>query len=448
MNSRPDDKTWFVALNGKRYGPFTFAALMQAAATGVIDADTGVWRLGWVKWHAARRVPGLVAASAADRHEMPPAAESAVAADSVNASMAASGIVGEQLLKPDVPAVAPTNVPRVLPPTRDGYEVMPSAHRGNRRGAEFTALAVVAVALLVAGAGWGALKFGLLDPERLLHFPQTAESKATEPEATVPEAAEPKATEPKATETAPPARSAVETSSGAPVSADAEPRGEAGVAPSGAVGLPDEVAQLPAVAALRQTDPDAFRRFSRRFLASYSADGGDDAILSVARAALRKSLKRRVAAMPGETLIEITRVYLGYMQGLQTTDPESCVGLSDEGKGARLTANLARAFPDLFARDMAVLTSAAAFSGDGVAAPTAEQARPYLESVFNQLRQQSLRLDLLTSDTLVPTQYSPYCSLVIAFYQAALALPQHDAVDLLRYLYASAAAEPDDETSK
>src|ERR1700680_4263807 len=64
MCAQPVDKHWFIALNGKRYGPYPYAALAEAAAKGVIDGDTSVWRLGWVKWHPARRVPGLIEESA------------------------------------------------------------------------------------------------------------------------------------------------------------------------------------------------------------------------------------------------------------------------------------------------------------------------------------------------------------------------------------------------
>src|SRR6516225_4680978 len=65
MSAQPGDQHWFISLKGKRYGPFSFAALSEAVAKGVIDGNTSVWRLGWVKWHTARRVPGLI-------EEMPP----------------------------------------------------------------------------------------------------------------------------------------------------------------------------------------------------------------------------------------------------------------------------------------------------------------------------------------------------------------------------------------
>src|SRR5271169_2918834 len=59
MSATQDAKNWFVLLKGKRYGPYTFAALAQAADKGVVDPDAGVWCLGWDEWRIARNVPGL-----------------------------------------------------------------------------------------------------------------------------------------------------------------------------------------------------------------------------------------------------------------------------------------------------------------------------------------------------------------------------------------------------
>src|SRR5262249_25207315 len=60
MNTQLSSQHWFVLLDGKRHGPFTFAALTKAAKKGVITADTNIWRRGWQKWHPARQVPGLL----------------------------------------------------------------------------------------------------------------------------------------------------------------------------------------------------------------------------------------------------------------------------------------------------------------------------------------------------------------------------------------------------
>jgi uncharacterized protein DUF4339 len=212
--------------------------------------------------------------------------------------------------------------------------------------------------------------------------------------------------------------------------------------------LPATVANLPAVVALSRSDPPSFDRFKKRFAAS-AAGASDDELLSLARAALRKSVKRLLANSSGDTLLEITEAYLAYMQGLQSASPESCVALSDETKGAKLTVNLAKQFPIQFIRDMSVLERVASTSPTAsVTSLTADQARPFLETVFNSLRQQPVKSELLGRDKLSPAEFEPYCSLVIAFYQAVLELPRDDKINLLRYLYASAAADPDVDLAK
>jgi hypothetical protein len=218
--------------------------------------------------------------------------------------------------------------------------------------------------------------------------------------------------------------------------------------PAAGNGLPGTVANLPAVVALQRNDPASFDRFKRRF-AGGATNAPEDELLSLARAALRKSVKRLLANSSGDTLLEITEAYLAYMQGLQTASPESCVALSDESKGAKLTANLAKQFPIQFIRDMSVLERVASTSTTAAVTPlTADQARPFLETVFNVLRQQPVKSELLGRDKLSPAEFEPYCTLVIAFYQAVLELPRDDKISLLRYLYASAATDPDSDLAK
>jgi len=210
-------------------------------------------------------------------------------------------------------------------------------------------------------------------------------------------------------------------------------------------GLPATVANLPAVVALQRNDPASFDRFKRRFAGS-ATNAQEDELLSLARAALRKSVKRLLANSSGDTLLEITEAYLAYMRGLQAASPESCVALSDESKGAKLTANLAKQFPIQFIRDMSVLERVASTSPTAKVTPlTAERARPILETVFNNLRQQPAKSELLGRAKLDPSEFEPYCSLVIAFYQTVLELPRDNKVNLLRYLYASAATDPDSD---
>jgi hypothetical protein len=146
-------------------------------------------------------------------------------------------------------------------------------------------------------------------------------------------------------------------------------------------GLPDAVAGLPAVIALQRNDPAAFARFNERF-AEIAANAPQDVLPSLARAALRKSLKRQLANSSADTLLEITQVYFAYMQALQSLSPESCVALSDDSKGANLTVNLAQQLPVLFGRELAILERVASVDpGTAVAAPTAAKAQLYINTL-------------------------------------------------------------------
>jgi len=213
-------------------------------------------------------------------------------------------------------------------------------------------------------------------------------------------------------------------------------------------GLPTSISDLPAVVALQRNDPASFERFKKRYTDSAS-NAQPDEVLSIARAALRKSVKSLIAISSGDVLLEITDVYLNYMQALQSSSPESCVALSDESKGAKLTSNLAKEFPIQFVRDMSVLERVASANRNATVAPfTADQARPHLEKVFSNLRRQPVKSELLGRDKLDPSEFAPYCALVIAFYQNVLELPPDDKINLLRYLYVQAAVNADSDLAK
>ena len=215
----------------------------------------------------------------------------------------------------------------------------------------------------------------------------------------------------------------------------------AALMPAETSGLPAQVAALPAVVTLQRNDPDAFERFRKRFTA---AGTSDEDVMTTARNALRKSVKHLLAISSGDVLIDITETSLAYLQGLQATNPESCVALSDESKGARLTSNLARELPGLFSREMSVLERIAATNPHIAVAPmSSAEARPYFDKVLAVLMRQSVRTELQSRDRLDPSEFQPYCALVIAFYQAVLDLPRDDKVNLLRHLYATAAVNAD-----
>jgi GYF domain 2 len=444
MNTQSAGQHWFVLLNGKRHGPFPFAALTKAAKQGVITAETNVWRRGWQKWHPARQVPGLL-------NEAPLAPDDAEWTDERLGSPTEEALLyaprrsGGARPAPDVvtlrppPSEHPTehifaDEWRMLAerPAQDRGKIAPASRFGRKTSAPKSAdldvtprdLAVYrqvasaektparsrrsyqrAVAgllaiLLLCAAGWFRLGGGLLR---------------------------------QSTDTQPIKASYTPASSAVMASPDS---------------LPATVASLPAVAALQRNDPAAFERFKRRYAES-AQNAHDDEVQSLARAALRKSVKHLLAIASGDVLLEITETSLAYMQGLQASNPESCVALSDESKGAKLTSNLAKELPVQFARDMSVLERIASTNPHtGVAPMAAEEARPSLETVFNALRTQSVKSELLGRPKLEPADFAPYCALVIAFYKAVLDLPRDEKVNLLRYLYAAAAKADIDLANK
>jgi hypothetical protein len=473
MSAPQDAKNWFVLLKGKRYGPYTFAALAHAAEKGVVDPEAGVWCLGWAEWRIARNVPGLFAEEpepAADDHEEDVDSAEEYADDhreserekdhrddeddfddeddrdeedhrdqgnrrEAIATMAPNAVAASR------PAAAPARVVEtsdLRAPGRDTNEtaikldeapsvglsagprmsistLAPDPETGRHGGGvRLAILSVLAVLVILSGAGWAAISLGIM---RVEFMPEQSRQAA-------------------APATAPPAASASAPAQTADVTALPPARSSIG-------GVPDIVADMPAVAALKTADPDAYARFVKRFSSTYRADAADDETLTRARTALRKSIKNFLAKASTESLLEITEVNLAYMRALQPGNPGSCVALSDESKGATLDSNLARDYAPLFQREMAVLERIVNGTGTTEAAPTETEVRPYLETVFGELKKQPVQTQLLGRDKLTAAEFAPYCDLVIAFYEAVRALPFADAVKLLRNLYATAAAESD-----
>jgi hypothetical protein len=449
MNTQLAGQHWFVLLSGKRHGPFTFAALTKAAKQGVITAETNVWRRGWQKWHPARQVPGLLTeaplapddAEWTDERLGSPNEEALLYAPPRRGARPSPEVVtlrGDPL-SPDDPTEhifadewrmlaeqpAPDRgkigvssrfgrkrTPKPVDLDETGRDVaahrvaarietadtLPAA-RGGGRLYKRAAIGLFAI-LLLCGGGWVLLGSGSLR--------QSNDTK--------------------------------------PLKAASAPPSAAALAP--ADNLPAAVASLPAIIALARNDPAAFERFKKRY-ADSAPNARDDEVLSLARAALRKSVKHLLAIASGDVLLEITEASLAYMQGLQASNPESCVALSDESKGAKLTSNLAKELPVQFIRDMSVLERIASTNPHTSVAPmSTEEARPRLETVFNALRRQSVKTELLGRAKLEPADFPPYCALVIAFYQAVLDLPRDDKVNLLRYLYAAAATNADSDLAK
>jgi hypothetical protein len=445
MNTQLAGQHWFVLLSGKRHGPFTFAALTKAAKKGVITAETNIWRRGWQKWHPARQVPGLL-------NEAPLAPDDAEWTD-------------EQVRSPSEEAVHYAPQRRGMRPSPDLQSVrreqrLQEAHTDHIFADEWRVLAERPP--LDRGNVGSSSWFGRKKKSEVVKLDDTGRD--------IVEHRLPAWTEAARTSTGSfrrfwkriaAALSAILLLWGgwvllAPglsrLPAESKPSKSTAAAPTptavAAGDLPASVASLPAVLVLQRNDPVAYERFKKRY-ADSALNARDEELIALARAALRKSVKHLLAISSGDMLLEITETSLAYMQALQVSNPESCVALSDESKGANLTSNLAKELPIQFVRDMSVLERIAGTNPHTSIAPmTAEEARPYLETVFNRLRQQSVKSELLGRAKLEPADFQPYCALVIAFYQAVLDLPRDDKVNLLRYLYAAVAVNPDSDLAK
>jgi hypothetical protein len=475
MNTQSDRYKWFVLIDGQRRGPLTYDDLTRAAKEGLISADTPVWRSGWKNWHPARSVKGLVVErerSPSDRqvneramneaplapddtewtddHIRAPAEEAyqyappqhretrrsqpqpqdlmalrweqqqreADRTDDIFADewrMLAEQRPGQDRGKAAKSASVPARVPRRPAPEDDvadrgdmDYRPVLRSEAADEQplaaqiGAFFKRATIgLGAVLLLAGGGWVLIQSGAIKSPR--------------------------------------------TTSGAKV------------ALASGTDLPPDVAALPAVIALQRNDPAAFERFKKRF-ADSAVNTRKDQEMTLARNALRKSVKHLLAISPGDVLLDITETSLSYLQGLQSTNPESCVWLSDDNKGARLTSNLAKDLPMPYIREMSVLERIASTNPHMAIAPMSdEEARPYFEKVFAQpglrdllssLRRQNVKTDLQARERLEPSEFAPYCALVIAFYQAVLELPRDDKVNVLRNLYAKAAVNADSDLKR
>ncbi len=388
---------------GSRNQPLTDAALRVSLNTMLASADVAPPRKGSAKEPAAEGYSEADTGQAAETAREAAAPKPLIAVERLSdVSSAARRRKAE--FKPDIAGEhqAP-NFP-AGPPPLSAPEPVPEPEDAHRGGGLMTViLSVLATLLVVGAAAWAANALGLI---RIEFLPR---------------------------------------SSGRPAAALQSLPGDSSVVRPHATldGLPDLVANMPAVIALKMADPDAFGKFVKRFTAAYHDNEPDDVILTQARTAVRKSIKRLLANATNESLLEVTEVNLAYMRGLAQSNAGSCVALSDESKGAVLDANLARDFQPLFEREMAVLERVISNAGTTQTAPTEAEVRPYLEAVFADLKKKPVQTQLLGRDKLSEAEYAPYCDLVIAFYEGVRALPFNDAVKLLRNLYAAAATDPD-----
>jgi hypothetical protein len=466
MNTQSDRYKWFVLIDGQRRGPLTYDDLTKAAKEGLISADTPVWRSGWKNWHPARSVKGLAA-----ERTFPPVNEGSLSDRQVN-----ERAMNEAPLAPDDTGWTDDHIGA---PAEESYQYAPPQRREARRSQPQTQ---DMVALRweqqreadntdhIFADEWRMLAEQRPGQDRGRAVAKTASVPARVPRRTP-------APDDNQIDYRPVLRR--ETADERPIAAQIgaffkratiglgavlllagggwvliqsgaikSPRLIAGPKVFDSTGLPSDVAGLPAVIALQRNDPAAFERFKRRYADSaVNARKGEE--MTLARNALRRSVRHLLAISPGDVLLEMTETSLSYLQGLQSTDPESCVWLSDDTKGARLKSNLAKDLPIPYMREMSVLERIAGTNLHMAIAPMSdEEAQPYFERVSNALRRQNVRGDLQARERLEPSEFAPYCALVIAFYQAVLDLPRDDRINVLRNLYAKAAVNADSDLKR
>ena len=389
---------------GSRNQPMTDAALRVSVNTMLASADIAPPRKGSAREQATDEDGETDTEKAAEPARDPAATKPLIAVERL--SDVSSGTRRRKAeIKPDIAGEREAPNFPARPPPLSGPEPVPEPDGARHSGGLMTVvLSVLATLLLVCAAAWAASALGLI---RVEFLPRSS-------------------------------------GRGAAAALQSLPGDSSAVRPHATLdGLPDIVANMPAVIALKMADPDAFGKFVKRFTAAYHDNEPDDVILTQARTAVRKSIKHLLANATNESLLEVTEVNLAYMRGLAQSNAGSCVALSDESKGAVLDANLARDFPPLFEREMAVLERVISNAGTTQTAPTEAEVRPYLEAVFADLKKKPVQTQLLGRDKLSEAEYAPYCDLVIAFYEGVRALPFNDAVKLLRNLYAAAATDPD-----
>jgi hypothetical protein len=198
--------------------------------------------------------------------------------------------------------------------------------------------------------------------------------------------------------------------------------------------------KVPVLAALKRAEPRVFDDLIARWKDGYSKGIPEEEITASSRTLIADVVRRRLPFAPDEKLTEWVDILVGYMDNLKSTDPESCVALEDESKGARLRSNLSKLFPEISSRELSL--KQAIIESDvtgGRSIPTSEQIQPYLDKVYGKLAKRSeLRLGLFEKETLDAAEYRPFCELTLAFYQELRRLPKNESGAILRNIYADA----------
>jgi hypothetical protein len=195
--------------------------------------------------------------------------------------------------------------------------------------------------------------------------------------------------------------------------------------------------KAPVYATLQRLNPGAFDSITDLVVADFQPGASEDVIFVKARPALDEAIKQYTPLASEDAILDMTDVMVAYMNALQASDPESCVAINDLSTGARLRANLAKQFPDIFNRELAVDQQILTTADVAHPIPTEPQIQPQLNTIQAQMTQRfDQGVGLLAKKDLAPSEYPTYCRIALALLQEIRRLPRRQAADLLRYVYA------------
>jgi hypothetical protein len=152
MATSADIKNWFALVRGQQYGPFTFASLVRAAGRGVFGPEAGVWCVGWAEWRIAGSVPGLF-----EQEPEPDGVEEAHRGKEHREDKNESDDHDEAtplrlLAGPPISVSIPPREPK---------------RAGRAKGVRLAVLCVLAVFVILFGAGWAAISLDIIRVELL-----------------------------------------------------------------------------------------------------------------------------------------------------------------------------------------------------------------------------------------------------------------------------------------
>jgi hypothetical protein len=205
--------------------------------------------------------------------------------------------------------------------------------------------------------------------------------------------------------------------------------------------LEQGILKIPLYASLKRVDPRSFEEIIRQLSEGYRRGVSEEEITSIARTLISKTVRQQLAYASDADVLQSLDILIDYMDGLRSADAESCVAIEDASRGARLKNDLARMFPSIAAKELALNQSIIeSRAGERRTIPTDQEVAPYLEKVGSNLaRRPELKLDLIDKPKLTPDEFKPFCEAVLAFYQEIRRLPTGEATRVLRKMFADAA---------